>query len=87
MPLVTSQFIVAHMPKTGGCWLIDFLRRTGAAQFIGPAHSPITWLPESLRASRVSVGALRDPWSWYVSWCCVARPEARFFVGVAPEVA
>ncbi len=79
MPLVTDKHIVAHMPKTGGCWLIDYLRRTSAAQFIGPAHSPITWLREDLRATRIGIGALRDPWSWYVSWYqhAMASPSSK----------
>jgi|GEM_PF-5338409 len=65
--LTTDDLIFVHMPKTGGIWVADVLRKLAGAQPIPGTqrHSTIHEIPEG--SSQTVFGTLRDPWSWYAS--------------------
>ncbi len=75
MPVVTPDFVVGHMPKTGGTWAADYLRATTRSTFVGRSHWPLRLVPEHLWGGRRALGTMRDPWSWYGSWYLHAMSE------------
>jgi hypothetical protein len=67
--LVTPNFVVLHIPKTGGLFLrsvcfkhFDVLPETEEEIHLGYRH-----LPDEAR-NRPCFTLVRNPWDWYVSW-------------------
>ena len=67
--LITNTLIFVHMPKTGGIWVADVMRKLVGASMVPRTqrHTTVNDIPEDLRKSRTVFGTIRDPWSWYVS--------------------
>jgi hypothetical protein len=69
MPILTNDKIYFHMPKTGGTWITECLKREIDGRHIGPhGHSPSRDLKRHEIRDKTLWGTIRDPWSWYVSW-------------------
>ena len=79
MPVLTSHIVYGHMPKTGGSWVSDVLKRTREGQQVLRAHDGLRDLPVGVSEGRIYIGTIRDPWSWYCSWYChaVCHPDYR----------
>jgi len=67
--LATNDLIFIHMPKTGGLWVADVLRKAAGGENVPGTnrHIPIGEVPADLVESRKVFGTIRDPWSWYAS--------------------
>lgn len=67
--LATDTLLFVHMPKTGGIWVADVLRRLAGAQPVPGTqrHTSVHEIPEGALGDRHTFGTLRDPWSWYAS--------------------
>ena len=65
--IVTDKFVFVHFPRTGGTFITDVIMRFfPSAREIG-YHLPRFLLPNEY--SRLPVlGAVRNPWEFYVSW-------------------
>ncbi|MBI2209588.1 MAG: hypothetical protein HYU47_03170 [Deltaproteobacteria bacterium] len=65
--LVTDKFVFVHLPRTGGTFVYEVIRK-----FFPSAHEIGYHLPRELlprEYSRLPVlGAVRNPWEFYVSW-------------------
>lgn len=67
--LIHDRFIFLHVPKTGGMFLRDVLKRELAPGTVleGPiTHATRGDIPEALQA-RPILAYVRNPWDWYVS--------------------
>jgi len=65
--IVTDKFVFVHLPRSGGTFITDVIMR-----FFPSAHEIGYHLPRFLlpvEYSRLPVlGAVRNPWDFYVSW-------------------
>jgi len=65
--IVTDKFIFVHLPRSGGTFVSEVIRRFfPSAREIG-YHLPRTLLPKEYSHLPV-FGAVRNPWEFYVSW-------------------
>jgi len=65
--IVTDKFVFVHFPRTGGTFITDVIMRFfPSAQEIG-YHLPRYLLPNQYSHLPV-LGAVRNPWEFYVSW-------------------
>jgi hypothetical protein len=65
--IVTDKFAFVHFPRTGGTFIRDVIMRFfPSAQEIG-YHLPRSLLPKEYSHLPV-LGAVRNPWDFYVSW-------------------
>jgi hypothetical protein len=65
--IVTDKFVFVHFPRTGGTFITDVIMRFfPSAQEIG-YHLPRFLLPNEYSHLPV-LGAVRNPWEFYVSW-------------------
>ena len=65
--IVTDKFVFVHFPRTGGTFMTDVIRRFfPSAREIG-YHLPRSLLPNKYSQLPI-VGAVRNPWEFYVSW-------------------
>ena len=65
--IVTDKFVFVHLPRTGGTFIADVITKFfPSAQEIG-YHLPIFLLPNKYSHLPV-LGAVRNPWEFYVSW-------------------
>ena len=65
--IVTDKFVFVHFPRTGGTFITDVIMRFfPSAQEIG-YHLPRVLLPNEYSHLPV-LGAVRNPWEFYVSW-------------------
>lgn len=65
--IVTDKFVFVHLPRSGGTFVSELIRRFfPSAQEIG-YHLPRTLLPQDYSHLPV-LGAVRNPWDFYVSW-------------------
>jgi hypothetical protein len=65
--IVTDKFVFVHFPRTGGTFVTDVIMRFfPSAQEIG-YHLPRFLLPNEYSHLPV-LGAVRNPWEFYVSW-------------------
>lgn len=76
MALVMPHSIFIHIPKTGGSWVRNVIRRSGIpSQEIGPCdlgqiqvlHASIHQVPKKLRRTRLAFAFIRHPVSWLKS--------------------
>ena len=65
--IVTDKFVFVHLPRTGGTFISDVITTFfPSAHEIG-YHLPRTLLPQQY-AHLPILGAVRNPWAFYVSW-------------------
>jgi hypothetical protein len=65
--IVTDKFVFVHLPRTGGTFVTDMIMKFfPSAREIG-YHLPISLLPKEYSHLPV-LGAVRNPWDFYVSW-------------------
>jgi len=65
--LVTEKFVFLHLPRTGGTFVYEVVRRFfPAAQEIG-YHLPRAVLPREYSHLPI-LGTVRTPWEFYASW-------------------
>jgi hypothetical protein len=65
--IITKRFVFVHMPKTGGTWLRDVLKKYKHPLWHlkwRPGHDTSAEAPPGLPI----LGTVRNPWDWYVSW-------------------
>jgi hypothetical protein len=65
--IVTDKFVFVHLPRSGGTFVSEVIRK-----FFPSAHEIGYHLPRSLLPTKYShlpvLGAVRNPWEFYVSW-------------------
>jgi hypothetical protein len=65
--LVTDKFVFVHLPRSGGTFTSEVIKK-----FFPSAHEIGYHLPRTLLAAEYShlpvLGAVRNPWDFYVSW-------------------
>lgn len=72
--LLCEQFVFLQMPKTGGRFVAQVLRRLfPRIQELEP-HRTAGQIPASHR-HLPRIGFSRNPWDWYVSWYHAPRPR------------
>ena len=64
--LVTTEFALIHIPKTGGTFLSEAIKRT-CEVLHEDLHCPYSEIPRDYRPLP-AVAFVRNPWDWYVSW-------------------
>lgn len=64
--IVTDKFVFVHLPRTGGTFASEVIRKFFPAREIG-YHLPLTLLPREYSHLPV-LGGVRNPWDFYVSW-------------------
>ena len=65
--IVTDKFVFVHLPRSGGTFVSEMIRTFfPSAREIG-YHLPRTLLPRQYSHLPV-LGAVRNPWEFYVSW-------------------
>lgn len=65
--LVTDKFVLVHLPRSGGTFVSEVIRKFfPSAREIG-YHLPRALLPRELSHLPV-LGTVRNPWEFYVSW-------------------
>jgi hypothetical protein len=65
--IVTDKFVFVHLPRSGGTFVSELIRKFfPSAKEIG-YHLPRTLLPKQYCHLPV-LGAVRNPWDFYVSW-------------------
>lgn len=65
--IVTDKFVFVHLPRSGGTFVSEVIRKFfPTAHEIG-YHLPRTLLPREY-AHLPILGAVRNPWEFYVSW-------------------
>ena len=65
--IVTDKFVFVHLPRSGGTFVSDVIRKCfPAAREIG-YHLPRLLLPKEFSHLPV-LGTVRNPWEYYVSW-------------------
>ena len=65
--IVTDKFVFVHLPRSGGTFVSEIIRKFfPSAHEIG-YHLPRTLLPREYSHLPV-LGAVRNPWEFYVSW-------------------
>ena len=65
--IVTDKFVFVHLPRSGGTFVSEVIRK-----FFPSAHEIGYHLPRALLPREYSnlpvLGAVRNPWDFYVSW-------------------
>jgi hypothetical protein len=65
--IITNKFVFVHFPRTGGTFITNVIKR-----FFPSAHEIGYHLSRSLLPNEYShlpvLGAVRNPWEFYVSW-------------------
>jgi hypothetical protein len=65
--LVTDKFVFLHLPRSGGTFVCEVIRK-----FFSSAHEVGYHLPRSLLPREYShlpvLGTVRNPWEFYASW-------------------
>src|SRR5512132_3880738 len=65
--LVTNEFVFGHLPRSGGTFVSEIIRKFfPSAREIGH-HLPQELLPREYSHLPV-LGTVRNPWEFYVSW-------------------
>jgi hypothetical protein len=72
--LVTDKFLFLHLPRAGGTFVYDVVRKFfPSAREIG-YHFPRELLPDEYSHLPI-LGIVRNPWEFYVSWYEHVRPR------------
>lgn len=64
--LVTRDFVLIHVPKTGGTFLNGLIKEH-CEVLHEDMHGPYSRLPAEY-SDLPAIGFVRNPWEWYVSW-------------------
>jgi hypothetical protein len=65
--IVTDKFVFIHFPRTGGTFVTDMIMKFFPSACEIGYHLPISLLPKEYSHLPV-LGAVRNPWEFYVSW-------------------
>ena len=72
--IVTDKFVFVHLPRSGGTFVSDVIRK-----FFPSAHEIGYHLPRELLPKEYShlpvLGTVRNPWEFYVSWYYYVWPR------------
>jgi hypothetical protein len=72
--LITDKFVFLHLPRSGGTFVYDVVRKFfPSAREIG-YHLPRELLPGEYSHLPI-LGTVRNPWEFYVSWYHHVRPR------------
>lgn len=72
--LVTDKFVFLHLPRTGGTFVYEVVKKFfPSAREIG-YHFPRELLPREYSHLPI-LGVVRNPWEFYVSWYHHVRPR------------
>jgi hypothetical protein len=72
--LITDQFVFLHLPRAGGTFVYEVVRKFfPSAREIG-YHFPRDLLPREYSHLPI-LGVVRNPWQFYVSWYEHVRPR------------
>jgi hypothetical protein len=72
--LITDNFVFLHLPRAGGTFVYDVVRKFfPSAREIG-YHFPRELLPKEYSHLPV-LGVVRNPWEFYISWYHHVRPR------------
>ena len=72
--IVTDKFVFVHLPRTGGTFVSEVIRKFfSSAHEIGH-HFPLKLLPTKYSHLPV-LGTVRNPWEFYVSWYHYVLPK------------
>jgi hypothetical protein len=75
--LVTDNFVFVHLPRSGGTFVSDVIRKFfPSVREIG-YHLPLSALPREFSGLPV-LGTVRNPWAFYPSWYFHHLPGARY---------
>ncbi|HEY1267146.1 MAG TPA: hypothetical protein VGH16_07800, partial [Candidatus Binatia bacterium] len=75
--LVTENFAFIHLPRTGGTFVSDIIRKFfPSAREIG-YHLPRAFMPREYAHLPV-LGTIRNPWEFYVSWYQHQKASSRY---------
>ena len=75
--IVTDKFVFVHLPRSGGTFVSDVIRKFfPSAHEIG-YHLPRTLLPKEYSHLPV-LGGVRNPWEFYASWYHHQHSETRY---------
>ena len=65
--IVTDKFVFVHLPRSGGTFVSDVIKK-----FFPSAHEIGYHLPRAVLPTEYShlpvLGAVRNPWEFYASW-------------------
>lgn len=83
--LVTEHFVFIHLPRTGGTFIADLIKKFfPSAREVG-YHLPRMMLPKEYSHLPV-LGGVRNPWEFYISWYKHQISQVRYsplFCGVS----
>jgi hypothetical protein len=64
--IVTNAFVFLHVPKTGGLFVTDIIRRHFDHIEVGHIHAGCEEIPAEYK-QLPALAFVRNPWDWYVS--------------------
>ena len=64
--LVTDKFVFVHLPRSGGTFVSEVIRKFFPSAYEIGYHLPRTLLPREYSHLPV-LGTVRNPWEFYVS--------------------
>lgn len=75
--LVTDKFVFIHLPRSGGTFVSDVIRKFFPSAHEVGYHFPRELLPKE--SSHLPIlGTVRNPWEFYVSWYHHHYPSKRY---------
>jgi hypothetical protein len=77
VPIVLTNKVYIHMPKTGGTWVARCMQDDNGGVMLAHygGHASVTEIPDHLLKGKKLFGTKRDPWSWYASWYALTRSQ------------
>ena len=84
MPIVLTNKIYIHMPKTGGTWVAHAMRKDNGGIMLPHygGHASVSELPDHIVKGKKLFGTKRDPWGWYASWYAHAVTNPAYHDGL-----
>lgn len=73
--LVTDKFVFVHLPRSGGTFVSEVIRKFFPSVRELGHHMPREYLPREYSQLPV-LGTVRNPWDFYVSWYHYVLPKA-----------
>jgi hypothetical protein len=65
--IVTDKFVFVHLPRSGGTFISEVIRKFFPSAYEIGYHLPRSLLPREYSHLPL-LGAVRNPWEFYVSW-------------------
>jgi hypothetical protein len=72
--LVTDKFVFLHLPRAGGTFVYEVVKRFFSTAHEVGYHFPRELLPEEYSHLPI-LGTIRNPWEFYVSWYHHVEPR------------